>query len=102
MPSLDDVYCKFGFASEAAQLLETELGNVLLKSGAVDAGLIENPDPAKAVELLTYINKQTLGQLLKSLNRSPDYIALLESQLIPDSQSTESTVALVFSRAQFP
>ena len=81
MPSLDDVYCKFGFASEAAQLLETELGNLLLMTGAVDAGLIENPDPAKATELLTFVNKQTLGQLLKSLNRSTDSIAQLESQL---------------------
>ena len=26
MPTLDDVYRKFGEASEAAQLLETELG----------------------------------------------------------------------------
>lgn len=36
MPTLDDVYCKFGFASEAAQLLETELGNMLLIAGATE------------------------------------------------------------------
>ena len=30
MPNLDDVYRKFGETSEAAQLLETELGNILL------------------------------------------------------------------------
>ena len=29
VPSLDDVYRKFGDISEAVQLLETELGNVL-------------------------------------------------------------------------
>jgi hypothetical protein len=30
MTSLDDVYRKFGETAEAAQLLETELGNILL------------------------------------------------------------------------
>ena len=35
MPTLDDVYRKFGEASEAAQLLETELGTMLLTVGAV-------------------------------------------------------------------
>lgn len=81
MSTLDDVYCKFGFASEAAQLLETELGNMLLMAGATDAGLIENPDPTRAGELLKFINKQTLGQLLKSLNRSADSLAELDALL---------------------
>lgn len=30
MPGLDDIYRKFGEAAEAAQLLETELGNMLV------------------------------------------------------------------------
>ncbi len=71
MPSLDDVYRKFGFAAEAAQLLETELGNGLFVAGAVDADLIDNPDPIKAREIWEFVNRQTLGQLLKSLNRGP-------------------------------
>jgi hypothetical protein len=29
MPTLDDVFRKFGETAEAAQLLETELGNLL-------------------------------------------------------------------------
>ncbi|MDQ7004839.1 MAG: hypothetical protein Q9N67_08075 [Ghiorsea sp.] len=44
MPSLEDVYKKFGFASEAAQLLETELGTILLISGAIEQNLIETQD----------------------------------------------------------
>jgi len=48
MPSLDDVYQKFGFASEAAQLLETELGTILFISGAVEKNLIETQDPDAA------------------------------------------------------
>ena len=30
MPTLDEVYRKFGEASEAAQLVETDLGNLFL------------------------------------------------------------------------
>ncbi len=81
VPTLEDVYLKFGFASEAAQLLETELGNILLMSGAVDADLIENPDPAKASDLMAFINHQTLGQLLNSLNRPGEPIEHLRDLL---------------------
>ena len=78
MPSLEDVYEKFGFAAEAAQLLETELGNKLLIAGVVEAGLLENPDPGLANDILSSINKQTLGQLLRSLKSSPDQLPELE------------------------
>jgi hypothetical protein len=40
MPTLDDVYRKFGEVSEAAQLLETELGTALLFFGVASEGLI--------------------------------------------------------------
>ena len=81
MPTLQDVYQKFGFTAEAAQLLETELGTMLIMSGAVDAGLIENPDALRAKELFHFVNKQTLGQLLRSLHRSTDSLDALASQL---------------------
>ena len=51
MPTLDDVYRKFGEASEAAQLLETELGTLLLVHKCTDAGLLENPDPSRATPI---------------------------------------------------
>ncbi|MBU6509532.1 MAG: hypothetical protein KGL98_10995 [Gammaproteobacteria bacterium] len=81
MPTLGDVYQKFGFAAEAAQLLETELGTLLFMAGALDLKLINNPDPERARELLSFINKQTLGQLLRSLHRTTDSLDALESQL---------------------
>jgi hypothetical protein len=81
VPTLEDVYLKFGFASEAAQLLETELGNILLISGAVDADLIENPDPARASDLMAFVNRQTLGQLLGSFNRTSEPVEHLQSLL---------------------
>ena len=81
MPTLDDVYRKFGETSEAAQLLETELGNILFSVGAMDADQLEQPAKARASDVLKFVNRQTLGQLLKSLNRSTDSIADLESLL---------------------
>jgi hypothetical protein len=69
MPTLDDVYRKFGETSEAAQLLETELGTMLLTFECVSEELIENPCPEKATLLYKQINKHTLGQLTKKLNQ---------------------------------
>jgi hypothetical protein len=68
MPTLDEVYCKFGFTAEAAQLLETELCTILLLHRCVDAGLLESPDPERAWAIFESVNRHTLGQLLKSLN----------------------------------
>lgn len=84
MPSLDDVYRKFGEASEAAQLLETSLGTVLLFHGAVDEGLISpelNVDSEGAAELLDRINRQTLGQLMRNLSATTDGLSDLRSLL---------------------
>jgi hypothetical protein len=81
MPSLADVYSKFGEVSEAAQLLETELGNLLLVTGIIEADLIDQPDPMRASALFEGISRKTLGQLLKSLNRSSDPIGRLETLL---------------------
>jgi hypothetical protein len=68
MATLDDVYRKFGEASEAAQLLETELGNLLLADEAQRHGGLEHPDPLSALESLKEINRSTLGTLLRELN----------------------------------
>ena len=81
MPSIDDVYRKFGFVSEASQLLETQLGNLLIAAGVMDANLLKDPDPAKGRELVTFVNKQTLGQLLRSLRKSIDGLDGLDDSL---------------------
>ena len=81
MPSLDDVYLKFGFASEAAQLLETELGTILFLSGAVDQNLIEKQDQDAATELYNSINRKTLGQLLKGVKSTSESVEHLEGLL---------------------
>jgi hypothetical protein len=64
MPTLDEVYRKFGEVAEAAALLETNLGTILLFFGVVEAGVTENfnaVEKAKAADILRRINRQTLG-----------------------------------------
>ncbi len=63
MPTLDDVYRKFGEVAEAAQLLETELGTILLINRAAAAGLFGAANSTAAADLLGMIDRQTLGQL---------------------------------------
>lgn len=70
MPTLDDVYRKFGEAAEAAQLLETELGTILFALHAFDEDLLSVPDPRRAAELLGEVDSSTIGRLLKQLRAS--------------------------------
>lgn len=81
MPTLDDVYRKFGEASEAAQLLETELGNILLMYHCIEAGLVESPDSERATEIYRQVNKHTLGQLIKKLGLNTTSSAQLQELL---------------------
>lgn len=81
MPSLDDVYRKFGETSEAAQLLETELGTILFLSGAVEQNLIDKPDQDAVTALYHNINRKTLGQLLKGVNNASESVEHLGTLL---------------------
>jgi hypothetical protein len=84
VPTLDDVYRKFGEVSEAAQLVETELGTMLLLFGVVDEGLIAptlEVDGKGATELLGRINRQTLGQLIGNTKRHTEALDQLEPLL---------------------
>ena len=65
LPTLDDVYRKFGEASEAAQLLETELGTLLVCEQAIAEDLV-GEDGERAAEIMRAINRQTLGTLIKN------------------------------------
>jgi hypothetical protein len=91
MPTIEDVYEKFGMVSEAAQLLETELGTALLVFGVQEEGLIKltleagKPvfvkDSKRAAELLSQINRQTLGQLIRNAKGHSPALDQLEPQL---------------------
>lgn len=84
MPTLDEVYAKFGEVSEAAQLLETDLGSSLLFLGAVDEGLISpelKVDGKRATDLMHRIDRQTLGQLIRNNRRLSDAFEPIEGLL---------------------
>ena len=81
MPALDDVYRKFGETAEAAQLLETELGNMLLLHRGVEENLLDVPDPARAFDLYRIIDRFTLGQLVKNMKNRTQSLEALEALL---------------------
>lgn len=95
MPTLDDVYRKFGEVSEAAQLLETELGTRLLMNGCIDKDLLNNSNQEKAAQLYRQIERSTLGQLLKQLNRASDPDPQLEA-LLSEALTTRNRLAHSF------
>jgi hypothetical protein len=81
VPSLDEIYRRFGEVAEAAQLLETELGNL-----AIDVGIAENAstllnNPTNARALLGRIDRKTLGRLLCGLKGKSDVLLSLEKIL---------------------
>jgi len=78
MPTLDEVYRKFGEVAEAAQLLETQLGNLLFKNGIVEADLISEPNHELASEIIKKINRQTLGQLINNVRNSTETVDQVE------------------------
>ncbi len=78
MPTLDEVYRKFGEVAEAAQLLETELGTIHLCAEGMEHDLFAGDKGELATEIYNKINKSTLGQLLKQLAKSADFSGDLE------------------------
>ena len=97
MSTLNDVYRKFGETSEAAQLLETELGNLLLEVGGIEADLFHNPNPVVAMELMTKINRKTLGQLIRNAKRAVYSVNELET-ILSEAQSERNRLAHTFYR----
>lgn len=81
MATRNDVHQKFGETAETAQLLETELGNLLLLHECIDAGLLQTPDAERATGIYDRINRKTLGQLIRSLESAGNSVANLEDVL---------------------
>ncbi len=63
MADLNEVYRKYGEASEAAQLLENELGNLLIEAKCIDGGEA-TVSPEEATIEVNRINRSTLGRLI--------------------------------------
>ena len=81
MPDLNEVYRKFGEVAEAAQLLETQLGNLLLLEKGMEADLLFKPDPVLAKDIYSKLNRLTTGQLLKELKKFEKSLENLEADI---------------------
>lgn len=81
MVTLDDIYRQFGETAEAAQLLETEIGNMALMTKVLEKNLILEQNTEKASLIFNKINKSTLGQLLKQVGKTTDHIDEIYSKL---------------------
>ena len=81
MATFQELYAKFGETAEAAQLMEHELGNMLLEIEAEQKNLFTEIDVNRAKELIDNINSHTLGRLLKHLGQQTDLIDPLQAQL---------------------
>ena len=99
--TLDDVYRKFGETAEAAQLLETELGTMLLLIRGEEEKLIVEPNPQRAGQLHDTINRHTLGQLLKNLNSTTQSLDAIEALLCNALEERKSPFSFLLSPAQF-
>jgi len=78
MPTLDEVYRKFGEVAEAAQLLETELGTMQLCAEGMEYDLFAGDKGELATEIYNKICKSTLGQILKQLMKAAGFSGDLE------------------------
>jgi len=70
MPTLNDVYTKFGETAEAAQLLETQVGNLLIEAAIDTDGENLRSSQAVAKALFEDVDRKTLGQLIQSLRKT--------------------------------
>ena len=82
MPTLEQVYAKFGEVAEAAQLLEVELGNLLLEAAIDQHGLAKVQSEGLARKILGEIDRKTLGQLVAAVRQQVPPPASLLDELV--------------------
>ena len=85
MPSLEAVYARFGETAEACQLLEVEIGNLLLADAVRLHGFDKVQNKVLARRIVDDIDRKTLGQLIHALRKC---------RLVPPDFESELEVAL--------
>jgi len=69
MTTRDDIYHKFGITAEAAQLLELELGTLLISCHGVKKQLWKKEKVPEANEIDKKIDKSTLGMIISEVKK---------------------------------
>lgn len=80
MVTREAVYAKFGLAAEAAQLLETELGSILLVLEGEKRRWRVSPNPDEAAVFYEKLDKKTLGQILSAVKSHTKLADHLEAE----------------------
>lgn len=101
MATREDVYRKFGEASEVAQLLETELGTLLLMRKCIGEDLLTSPDRDRATEIYRHVNRQTLGRLIRTPGTTTTWVGDLEQVFTRAAIVTQSTRAFLLLETQY-
>src|SRR5262245_45311986 len=73
MATRDEIYSKFGSTAEAAQLLETALGNAILLIETLNGDWHLSPKPEEAWALLDRVERSTLGSLLTEIQKHASF-----------------------------
>ena len=95
MATREDVYSRFGEVSEVAQLLETQLGTLLMMRKYIDEDLLGSPDRNRAIEIYDHVNRKTLGGLIRTLGTKKTWVRDLE-QVFNDALLSRNQLAHSF------
>lgn len=94
MHNRETVYLEFGRLSELMQLIEIEIGNILLEHSIPD---LENIEISNRKKLLENVNSKTLGRLIKELGKKDIKFGQIEKELT-DVLSKRNYIAHHFFR----
>jgi len=81
MATRDDIYHKFGITAEAAQLLELELGTLLMSCHGLKRRLWEKEKSPEANKLYKKIDKSTLGMIISEVKKNMTVAENIETTL---------------------
>ena len=81
MPDINDVYRKFGEVAEAAQLLESRLGDWLLWEIFLRDDLSFDSDQILTPKIFQEVDRLTIGQILKQLKKRSHPLKNFEADL---------------------
>ena len=102
MASREEVYRKFGMAAEAAQLLETELGTLLIGMRGLSSDWhISAPDRETGTKAVAEIDAQTLGSMLKVLRNMAQVDDVMTSKLTSALKARNRLIHGFYERHNF-
>ena len=101
MTTRDEIYRKFGITAEAAQLLELELGTLLMSCHGVKEQLWKEEKNIEANEIYKKINKSTLGMIISEVKKHTSVTDNIESTLAEALRIRNELIHSFYSKHNF-